>query len=85
MTHAIAPRSARTLAQARPTMSCIHLVIYIYFTQSTDIENFCGLLFIMLPRYTLYFSICMMHTVSQEYTSGCGYTGGKEVALLLLK
>jgi len=26
MTHATAPRSARTLAQARPTMSCIHLV-----------------------------------------------------------
>jgi len=27
MTHATAPRSARTLAQARPTMSCIHLVV----------------------------------------------------------
>ena len=27
MTHATAPRSARTLAQARPTMSCIHLVL----------------------------------------------------------
>ena len=27
MTHATAPRSARTLAQARPTMSCIHLVM----------------------------------------------------------
>jgi len=26
MTHATAPRSARTLVQARPTMSCIHLV-----------------------------------------------------------
>ena len=26
MTHATAPRSARTLAQARPTTSCIHLV-----------------------------------------------------------
>ena len=29
MTHATAPRSARTLAQARPTMSCIHLVVII--------------------------------------------------------
>jgi len=27
ITHATAPRSARTLAQARPPMSCIHLVI----------------------------------------------------------
>ena len=26
MSHATAPRSACTLAQARPTMSCIHLV-----------------------------------------------------------
>jgi len=26
MAHATAPYSARTLAQARPTMSCIHLV-----------------------------------------------------------
>ena len=27
MTHATAPRSARTLTQAHPTMSCIRLVI----------------------------------------------------------
>ena len=28
MTHATAPRSACTVAQARPTMSCIRLVLY---------------------------------------------------------
>ena len=54
MTHATAPRSARTLAQARPTMSCIHLVSGSVnvrpFVKSTGQIDFNGSIFVKSTR-----------------------------------